>query len=63
MADPTHRMSHLVAPAEGTPRRSVSLWSGLKTLEAGREEALLECEDLRDQLEFAPLNATVLKPS
>ena len=52
MADPTHRMSHLVAPVEGTPDVG-ELMERLENLEAGREEALLECEDLRDQLEFS----------
>src|SRR3954452_20012158 len=51
MAGRTRRMNRPVAQAESIPSAE-ELLVRLAIAEAGHEEALLECEDLRDQLEF-----------
>jgi two-component sensor histidine kinase len=60
MADPTHGMRHPVAPVEEIPDVG-ELMERLENAEAGREEALLECEDLRDQLEFSTAECNSLE--
>ena len=60
MADPTRGTSHLVPPVEEMPDVG-ELMERLENAEAGREEALLECEDLRDQLEFSTAECNSLE--
>jgi two-component sensor histidine kinase len=60
MAGRTHRMKHSVAQAESTPSAD-ELLVRLAIAEAGQEEALLECEDLRDQLEFCTAECNSLE--
>jgi len=60
MADPTSRMSHQVAHVE--PLSDIdALRERLNNAEVGREEALVECEDLRDQLEFCAAECNSLE--
>src|SRR3954469_3949686 len=60
MTDPTRGMRHKVTPVEEIPDVG-ELMERLENLEAGREETLLECEDLRDQLEFCTAECNSLE--
>jgi two-component sensor histidine kinase len=53
-------MRHPVAPVEEIPDVG-ELMERLENAETGREEALLECEDLRDQLEFSTAECNSLE--
>src|SRR4051794_27640605 len=60
MAGRIRRMKHPVAQVESTPSAD-ELLVRLAIAEAGQEEALLECEDLRDQLEFCTAECNSLE--
>ena len=60
MAGPTRRMSRPVVCAEWIPSFE-ELMERIENAEAEREEALLECEDLRDQVEFTTAECNSLE--